>query len=107
MILGVNGLNNDITFIYTCISYIPDCGCLHNVPNHKLLDSLVLGDTSCTVCTTYKFDMSTAMLATPTVTPLLCLLIKNLHINVVPDRHLVFINIFEQLKLLIELQFLL
>ena len=66
-----------VTFINTSISYIPDSSCLHNVPNHKLLNSFVLGYTSCTVCTTYKLDMSTAMLATPTVTPLLCLHVKH------------------------------
>lgn len=45
--------------------------CLHYVPDDKFLDGLVLGDTTGTVCAADGLHMSTALLGTTVIPPLL------------------------------------
>lgn len=45
--------------------------CLHDVPDHKLLDGLVLGDTAGTVGAADGLHMATALLGTTVIPPFL------------------------------------
>lgn len=45
--------------------------CLHDIPDHKLLDGLVLGDTTGTVGAADGLHVPTALLSTTVVPPLL------------------------------------
>lgn len=60
----------NLTFINAGIRNIPDSGCLHDVSDHKLLDGLVLGDTSGTVCAAHILDMASAFLVASVISSL-------------------------------------
>ena len=49
---------------------VPDSGGLHNVPDHELLDGLVLGHALGAVGASHELDVATAMLVASVVTAL-------------------------------------
>ena len=51
---------------------IPHRSSLHNVPDHELLDGLILGNAFCTVSTTHGLHVAPPVLVTPIVTALGC-----------------------------------
>ena len=56
-----------LTIINRCIPEISNSSSIHNVPDHKLLHCLVLGNTTGTVCTSYRFHMASALLVAAVV----------------------------------------
>lgn len=73
MPLGIIIYIDYLTFIHTSISNISNGSSLNNVSDHKLLNGLILRYTPSTVGAADKFDVSTSMFGTPTISPLLSL----------------------------------
>jgi len=57
--------------VHRSVRNISDSGSLHDVANHKLSDGFILGASLAAVSTTDILDMSTAMLGTSIILPLL------------------------------------
>ena len=67
--LGVK-LGQLILAVHTGIGDISDGGGLHDVPDHELLDGLVLGDALGAVGASHELDMATTVLVPAVVTAL-------------------------------------
>ena len=69
--LGVQ-LGQLVAGVHAGVGDVPHGGGLHDVPNHELLDSLVLGAGLGAVGAADKLDMATAVLVTSSVPPFGC-----------------------------------
>ena len=67
--LGVQ-LGQLVLAVHAGVGDVPDSGGLHDVPDHELLDGLVLGDALGAVGASHELDMTTAVLVA-TVIPAL------------------------------------
>ena len=67
--LGIE-LGQLVAAVHTGIGDVSDGGSLHNVPDDKLLDGLVLGASLGAVGAPHKLDMTTSVLVTPVIPPL-------------------------------------
>ena len=56
--------------VNTRVRYVSHRGRIHDVPDDKLLDSLVLGNCLSTVGASHKLDVSTSMLVAPVISTL-------------------------------------
>lgn len=63
--------SNTLTVKDTGVRDVSHSRCLHDVPNDKLLDGLVLGDTTGTVGAADGLHMPTALLSATVIPPLL------------------------------------
>ena len=70
--------------VHRSVRNISDSGSLHDVANHKLSDGFVLGASLAAVRTTDILDMSTTMLGTSIILPLLS------HVSEPEDKKIVF-----------------
>ena len=67
--LGVK-LGQLILAVHAGVGDISDGGGLHDVPDHELLDGLVLGDALGTVGASHELDVTTSMFVTSVISPL-------------------------------------
>ena len=68
--LDIN-LRENVRFVDALITNISQGGGLYDISNDEFLDGFVFGNASGTVCAPQEFDVSTSVLVTPSVTPLL------------------------------------
>ena len=67
--LGVK-LGQLVATVHAGVGDVPDSGGLHDVPDHELLDGLVLGDALGTVGASHELDVTTSMFVTSVISPL-------------------------------------
>lgn len=76
-------LMQSLTVKHTSFGDVPHSSGLHDVPDDKLLDGLVLGNTAGTVGAADGLDMATAFLCTSVVPSLLSLSLRNLNTSII------------------------
>jgi len=69
--LGVE-LGQLVAGVHTCLGDVPHSSSLHNVPDHELLDGLILGHAFSTVGATHGLHVAPPVLVTSIVATLGC-----------------------------------